>query len=55
MRGDVVSEDNVRLFHDNGRQFGEVQITLLLGIKPAGNPSRPYAAARVELLRDGEA
>ncbi|KAF7918920.1 hypothetical protein EAE99_008645 [Botrytis elliptica] len=55
VRGDVVSEDNFRLFHDNRRQFGEVQITLLLGIKPAGNPSRPYAAARVELLRDGEA
>ncbi|TGO53861.1 hypothetical protein BCON_0116g00050 [Botryotinia convoluta] len=35
--------------------FGEVQITLLLGIKPAGNPSRPYAAARVELLRSEEA
>ncbi|TGO32221.1 hypothetical protein BHYA_0338g00030 [Botrytis hyacinthi] len=55
VRGDVVSEDNARLFHDSRGQFGEVQITLLLGTKPAGNSSRPYAAARVELLRDGEA
>ncbi|TGO25079.1 hypothetical protein BPAE_0088g00310 [Botrytis paeoniae] len=55
VRGDVVSEDNARLLHGNRGQFGEVQITLLLGIKLADNPSRPYAAAQVELLRSEEA
>ncbi|KAK6604961.1 hypothetical protein H4I96_05543 [Botrytis cinerea] len=55
VQGDVISKDNARLFQGNRRQFGEVQITLLLGIKPAGNPSRPYAASRVELSRSEEA
>ncbi|KAM0133990.1 hypothetical protein ACHAP3_005706 [Botrytis cinerea] len=55
VQGDVISKDNARLFQGNRRQFGEVQITLLLGIKPAGIPSRPYAAAQVELSRSEEA
>ncbi|KAJ8067612.1 hypothetical protein OCU04_003222 [Sclerotinia nivalis] len=39
VRGDIVSPDNAHLFGDDREMHGEVQITLMLGIKPAGNLS----------------
>ncbi|APA12718.1 predicted protein [Sclerotinia sclerotiorum 1980 UF-70] len=38
VRGDIVSPDNGHLFGHGREMHGEVQITLMLGIKPAGNP-----------------